>query len=61
MTRSHNIVGSEASERDRLVAFCHAHGAIQAFPRRPNLLPALTFAAGALLAAIAFLFALKGR
>lgn len=50
--RSHNIVGSEASERERLVAFSHAHGSMVVMPRRARapLLPLLTFLAGVAIA-----------
>lgn len=44
----HNIVGSEATHRARLVAFSHAHGSIRmiARPVRFPLRTLLAFAAG---------------
>lgn len=56
MTRSHNIVGCEASDRERLVAFSHAHGSIRTFPRPPRRVPL----AAALLLAAALWVALIG-
>ena len=57
MTRSHNIVGCEATDPDRrLIQFSLAHGSIVELPRagRRRALSVLTFAAaGAVLALLA--------
>lgn len=64
MSRGHNIVGCEATDRDRLVAFSHVHGAMTWGHRsgRRRAFPLIPFLAGVVVTiAVAALLARTGH